>query len=74
MFLLLLPRSRRLIRKRLKSGKYDTWFDLQSDVGLMFDNAREFNEEGSEIYNDTIQLQTYFTALIASVSGTELQS
>ncbi|EDV28838.1 uncharacterized protein TRIADDRAFT_52108 [Trichoplax adhaerens] len=40
------------IERRIKLCKYDSEEGLLDDFKLMFDNAKTFNEEGSQIYED----------------------
>jgi len=40
------------IKKRLKGIYYKTVQQFKEDWHLMFNNARAFNKEGSQIYND----------------------
>lgn len=45
------------IKKNIKRRKYDTVESYLNDMNLMFANARQFNMEGSQIYNDAMILQ-----------------
>ncbi|CAJ0825025.1 4086_t:CDS:10 [Entrophospora sp. SA101] len=45
------------IKKRLKGIYYKTVQQFKEDWHLMFNNARAFNEEGSQIYNDADKMQ-----------------
>lgn len=45
------------IKKNIKRRKYDTVEAFLNDMNLMFANARQFNMEGSQIYNDAMILQ-----------------
>ena len=45
-----------MIRDKLESGHYDAPEKFEADVKLMFKNALRYNQEGSEIYNDAIEL------------------
>jgi len=45
------------IKKRIKGVHYKTIQQFKDDWYLMFNNARTFNEEGSQIYNDANKMQ-----------------
>ncbi|RDD39168.1 Protein polybromo-1 [Trichoplax sp. H2] len=45
------------IERRIKLCKYDSEEGLLDDFKLMFDNAKTFNEEGSQIYEDALDLE-----------------
>lgn len=44
------------IRKRVKRGIYQTIDEFQDDITLLFNNARTYNIEGSQVYTDAIFL------------------
>jgi chromatin structure-remodeling complex subunit RSC1/2 len=46
------------IKKKHKRKKYQTVDQALQDLELMFDNAKQFNEEGSEVYQDAVELMT----------------
>lgn len=46
-----------LIKKKHKRKKYTSLDQVLQDLELMFENAKEYNEEGSEVYEDAIELQ-----------------
>ncbi|CAJ0912045.1 20979_t:CDS:10 [Entrophospora sp. SA101] len=56
------PVSLNLLRKRINRGHYKSYDEFSNDMTLMFDNARTFNEDGSEIYQDANILQEAFNA------------
>ncbi|KAL7988704.1 hypothetical protein Chor_007623 [Crotalus horridus] len=56
------PEYYELIRKpeRIRNHKYRSISDLEKDVMLLCHNAQTFNLEGSQIYEDSIVLQSVF--------------
>ncbi|XP_063067422.1 probable global transcription activator SNF2L2 [Engraulis encrasicolus] len=54
------PVDFRRIRERVRNHKYRSVGDLEKDVLLMCHNAQTFNLEGSQIYQDSIVLQSVF--------------
>ncbi|XP_077981032.1 SWI/SNF-related matrix-associated actin-dependent regulator of chromatin subfamily A member 2-like [Glandiceps talaboti] len=49
------------IKERIKNHKYRCIDDLERDVMLLCKNAQTYNVEGSQIYDDSIVLQSVFT-------------
>jgi chromatin structure-remodeling complex subunit RSC1/2 len=45
------------IKKKAKRKKYQSLEQFLKDLDLLFNNAKQFNEDGSEIYRDAIDLQ-----------------
>jgi hypothetical protein len=45
------PIAMSLIKNYIKKGKYTYLGDIVDDLKLMFDNAMQYNQEGSLIYN-----------------------
>lgn len=45
------------IKKKSKRKKYQSLEQFIKDIDLLFNNAKQFNEEGSEIYQDAVELQ-----------------
>ncbi|KAJ9636172.1 hypothetical protein H2204_005444 [Knufia peltigerae] len=45
------------IKKKSKRKKYQSLEQFMKDIDLLYNNAKRFNEEGSEIYNDAVELQ-----------------
>ena len=45
------------INERIKNGSYRTEDDYLADMKLMFSNCRQYNEEGSDIYEDANVLE-----------------
>ncbi|RIA98252.1 SNF2 family N-terminal domain-containing protein [Glomus cerebriforme] len=50
------------IKKRIKTNSYKSVKHFRDDWNLMFDNARTFNEEGSQVFNDADKMQEAFNA------------
>jgi chromatin structure-remodeling complex subunit RSC1/2 len=44
------------IKRKHKRKKYQTVDQALQDLELMFENAKQFNEEGSEVYQDAVEL------------------
>jgi len=44
------------IKKKAKRKKYQSVEHFMKDIDLMFNNAKAFNEDGSEIYQDAVEL------------------
>ena len=40
----------KIIASKVRNGKYYTLKAFEADVHLLFDNAREYNLEGSQVY------------------------
>ncbi|KIW27945.1 uncharacterized protein PV07_07640 [Cladophialophora immunda] len=45
------------IKKKAKRKKYQSLEHFMKDLDLLFNNAMQFNEDGSEIYQDAVDLQ-----------------
>ncbi|CAJ0825103.1 5586_t:CDS:2 [Entrophospora sp. SA101] len=63
------PVSLNLLRKRINRGHYKSYDEFFNDMILMFDNARTFNEDESEIYQDANILQAFNTKFTQLVSN-----
>jgi len=50
------------IRKRINSHQYKTVTAFRDDVRLMFTNARTYNQEGSWVYVDAVEMEKVFDA------------
>ena len=51
------------IMAKMRADEYPSKHAFRRDVQLIFDNCREFNEEGTEIYHCANSLNVYFTGL-----------
>jgi ATP-dependent helicase STH1/SNF2 len=50
------------IRKRINTLQYKTVTAFRDDVRLMFTNARTYNQEGSWVYIDAVEMEKVFDA------------
>ncbi len=46
-----------MTQKKFKRKKYHSVGQFMRDVELMFENAKSYNEDESEIYMDAVELQ-----------------
>ncbi|KAI3540002.1 hypothetical protein CSPX01_08457 [Colletotrichum filicis] len=53
------------IKRNAKRKKYSTVDDALKDIDLMFNNAKEYNEEASDIYEAAVELQRQARELVA---------
>ncbi|KAH9075751.1 SNF2 family N-terminal domain-containing protein [Lactarius deliciosus] len=60
-----LPIALSHIRKRINSHQYKTVTAFRDDVRLMFTNARTYNQEGSWVYVDAVEMEKVFDAAYA---------
>ncbi|XP_047146441.1 protein polybromo-1 isoform X1 [Hydra vulgaris] len=51
------PIDLKTIGERINANHYVSEYQLMKDFNILFKNARKFNEEGSQIYNDSITLE-----------------
>ena len=54
------PIDLRTIRDRIERSRYASWQELGEDVQLLFANARAYNMEGSQVYEDAEELERMF--------------
>uniref|UniRef100_UPI0037E8D399 probable global transcription activator SNF2L2 isoform X2 n=1 Tax=Semicossyphus pulcher TaxID=241346 RepID=UPI0037E8D399 len=59
------------IKDRVRSHKYRNVGDLEKDVMLLCHNAQTFNLEGSQIYEDSIVLQSVFKSARQKIAKDE---
>ena len=52
-----------VIKRKAKRKKYQDVEQLMADMDLMFENAMMYNEEGSSVYEDAVELQKVTRAL-----------
>uniref|UniRef100_A0A1I7S1Y9 Protein polybromo-1 n=1 Tax=Bursaphelenchus xylophilus TaxID=6326 RepID=A0A1I7S1Y9_BURXY len=50
------------IGQKIRNGEYASWKEFQDDLRLLFRNAKTFNEPGSVIYKDAVQLNQFANA------------
>ncbi|KAG0206411.1 hypothetical protein BGX28_002127 [Mortierella sp. GBA30] len=48
------------IEEKISQGAYQTLEAFEKDVNLMFENAKQYNAEGSDVYLDAVELQQLF--------------
>lgn len=46
-----------MIEHKIQTEKYENLNEAVSDYRLMFNNCRNYNEEGSQIYDDAVILE-----------------
>ncbi|KAF2641506.1 Bromodomain-containing protein [Massarina eburnea CBS 473.64] len=51
------PMAMDVLKRKLKRKKYNSVDHFMVDVELMFENAKQYNEEDSQIYKDAVHLQ-----------------
>ncbi|KAF2679149.1 Bromodomain-containing protein [Lentithecium fluviatile CBS 122367] len=51
------PMAMDILKRKLKRKKYNSVDHFMQDVELMFENAKQYNEEDSQIYQDAVHLQ-----------------
>ncbi|KAM9743321.1 putative global transcription activator SNF2L2 isoform 1-T1 [Menidia menidia] len=59
------------IKERVRNHKYRSVGDLEKDVMLLCQNAQTFNLEGSQIYQDSIVLQSVFKSARQKIAKDE---
>ncbi|XP_059403151.1 probable global transcription activator SNF2L2 [Carassius carassius] len=59
------------IKERVRSHKYRSVSDLEKDVMLLCHNAQTYNLEGSQIYEDSIVLQSVFKSARQKLASEE---
>ena len=60
------PMDMETIKKRIKSNSYETLKKLKSDVTLMFDNCKTYNDPNSILHQDACELQIFFNKVYQS--------
>ncbi|KAI9666205.1 MAG: hypothetical protein M1821_004140 [Bathelium mastoideum] len=53
-----------VLKKKLKRKKYTTLEQFMKDVDVMFENAKSYNQDESQIYKDAVELQQEARALM----------
>ena len=56
-------------QERILKHKYRSLADMEDDVMLLCSNARTYNEEGSLIYSDSIELENGFLMARAEIEN-----
>ncbi|XP_068280405.1 probable global transcription activator SNF2L2 [Nyctibius grandis] len=65
------PMDFKKIKERIRNHKYRNLSDLEKDVMLLCHNAQTFNLEGSQIYEDSIVLQSVFKSARQKIAKEE---
>ena len=60
------PMDMETIKKRIRSNSYETLKKLKSDVTLMFDNCKTYNDPNSILHQDACELQIFFNKVYQS--------
>ncbi|KAI1698130.1 bromodomain-containing protein [Ditylenchus destructor] len=58
------PMDLNRIKKKIKDGKYGRLEDMTADVRLMCRNAQTYNEDGSDIFNDSVLLERVWERIL----------
>ncbi|KAF2717837.1 chromatin remodeling complex [Polychaeton citri CBS 116435] len=53
------PMAYDVLKRKFKRKKYSTLESFMADMNLMFDNAKSYNTDESQIYQDAVQLQIH---------------
>uniref|UniRef100_A0A2K6WAG2 Uncharacterized protein n=1 Tax=Onchocerca volvulus TaxID=6282 RepID=A0A2K6WAG2_ONCVO len=64
------PMDLNKVKRKIKDGKYHSVQDMGIDIRLLCANARKYNIDGSEIFNDSVLLEVLWT----KISGDEQQA
>lgn len=59
------PMAFDLLKRKLKRKKYQSLQQFMVDVNLMFENAKSYNQDESQIYKDAVELQAEAQRLAA---------
>uniref|UniRef100_A0A8D0FS05 Bromo domain-containing protein n=1 Tax=Strix occidentalis caurina TaxID=311401 RepID=A0A8D0FS05_STROC len=65
------PVDLKKIKERIHNHKYRNLSDLEKDLMLLCHNAQTFNLEGSQIYEDSIVLQSVFKSVRQKIAKEE---
>jgi len=57
------------VRSKIVNCQYSSVQDMQNDISLMVSNAQKYNQEGSVIYNDAVDLMSAFFTGAMSIPG-----
>eukprot|EP00826_Nyctotherus_ovalis_P007433 TRINITY_DN11860_c0_g1_i1.p1 TRINITY_DN11860_c0_g1~~TRINITY_DN11860_c0_g1_i1.p1 ORF type:complete len:228 (+),score=59.13 TRINITY_DN11860_c0_g1_i1:626-1309(+) len=61
------PMDLMTVEKKFKSGLYPSAFQFALDIRKIWNNSWEYNQDGSEIFNNTNEISTYFEKLMKDV-------
>uniref|UniRef100_A0A1I8A3V5 Bromo domain-containing protein n=1 Tax=Steinernema glaseri TaxID=37863 RepID=A0A1I8A3V5_9BILA len=66
------------IKRKIREGRYQNISGITSDIRLLATNARKYNADGSELYNDSIMLEEVWRKIVelaeATPSGSKVES
>ncbi|VDN08170.1 unnamed protein product [Thelazia callipaeda] len=57
------PMDLNKVKRKIKDGKYHSVQDMGNDVRLLCGNARKYNIDGSEIFNDSVLLEVLWNKI-----------
>ncbi|TKR77560.1 hypothetical protein L596_018508 [Steinernema carpocapsae] len=61
------PMDIKRIQRKLADGRYSSIDDVTNDVRLLGSNARKYNQDGSDIYNDSLLLEAVWKQLVDNI-------
>ncbi|KAJ3124934.1 hypothetical protein HK100_011058 [Physocladia obscura] len=61
-----LPICLKDIQQKINSHRYVSFDEIKADFALLFGNARTYNVEGSDLYEDSIELEQIFNETLES--------
>eukprot|EP00124_Ichthyophonus_hoferi_P005332 Ihof_evm1s747 gene=Ihof_evmTU1s747 len=64
------PMALNMIHDKIAAGKYTSIDEMEGDVDLMVTNAKTYNEEESEVYDQACHLWDVFTEVKSMLNGT----
>ncbi|ORX88041.1 hypothetical protein K493DRAFT_411109 [Basidiobolus meristosporus CBS 931.73] len=59
-----------MIKEKIDQKEYNSLDEFKSDMDLMFDNAKQYNTKGSQVYKDAVTLQKMASKDIANIKAT----
>ncbi|KAK9727973.1 hypothetical protein K7432_001425 [Basidiobolus ranarum] len=59
-----------MIKDKIDQKEYTSLEDFKADIELMFENAKQYNTKGSQVYKDAVTLQKIASKEIASIKAT----
>ncbi|XP_043236297.1 protein polybromo-1-like isoform X4 [Amphibalanus amphitrite] len=63
------PIALRQIKRKMKDSLYSGIQEMEDDMNLMFENARQYNPPDSKLYKDSIRLQKVLQKKVAEMSA-----
>jgi hypothetical protein len=68
------PMDMTTVYNKLNNNEYATLADYTKEMLLIYSNAKEFNEKGSELHEAAAQLEEYFKILLEPIKKANLES